>query len=105
MNELELKSFIEKYSIDKVVINCLESYLIEYQKEHFEEFDMIFPYYSFSKISTWIHSISYRAYNWPELDYINIVVELIVSYEENDIGCYQLFYDLEGEIVDDVLKL
>ena len=105
MNTKELKEFIEKYSFDTKIIECLELYLEEYKKEHLEEFNEVFPNYSFSKIDTWLSNVSFKAYNWPELDYVNIVIDLIVSYEDSEIGVYQLFCNINGDIEDDILRI
>lgn len=105
MNAKELREFIEKFNLETKVVECLRNYLEEYKNKHFDEFNEIFTNYEFSKIETWLHSISYKIYNWPELDFINIVIELTVSYDESDVGVYQLFCNVDGSIEDDVLRI
>lgn len=101
----ELKELMLKYDMEAKVVEYFYDYFNEYQKEHLEEFVQLFENYDSSKIETWIHSVSLKGYNWPELDYLNVVIELKISYDDEEIGVYQLFSDLTGNITDDVLRI
>ncbi|TYQ13396.1 UNVERIFIED_CONTAM: hypothetical protein Cloal_4473 [Acetivibrio alkalicellulosi] len=101
----ELKKFIIEYDMDAKVVECFNDYFNQYRKEHLEEFNQLFDCYDPSKIETWLHSVSLKGYNWPELDYCNVVIELKILYDDEEIGVYQLFCDLNGNITDDVLRI
>ena len=101
----ELKEFMLKYDMETKVVECFHDYFNDYHKEHPEEFNQLFESYDSSKIETWLHSVSLKGYNWPELDYCHVVIELKISYDDDEIGVYQLFCDLNGNIADDVLRI
>ncbi|MDQ2087658.1 hypothetical protein RBH29_14600 [Herbivorax sp. ANBcel31] len=105
MRVKELKKFMKKYNIEAKGVEYFYDYFNEYKNEHPEEFNELFDCYDSSKIETWLHSVSLKGYNWPELDYCNVVIELKVLYNDEEIGVYQLFYDLNGNITDDVLRI
>ncbi len=48
-----------------------------------------------------LRKISLNLGNWPECDYINVVVYVSFYYKEKTIGEYKIVYNLNGEVYDD----
>lgn len=99
----ELKEFLQKHDIESNVVKYFYEYFNSYRDEESEEFNEVYKNYDLSKIETCIYSVILRRYNWPEFDYCNIVITLRVKCGDKKIGDYKLFYELNGEIVDDML--
>jgi len=101
----ELKDFLEKYKIEEKSFELFKENLEKSRIEYPEDFFQFSGEYDQKKVEAWIHSISYKAYNWPELDYILIEVEICIEYEEVYSGKYKLYYNLNGELDDTIFDL
>lgn len=100
-----MKNFIEKYDVDNTLHNRFWESFKNYKNTAQEEFNTVFGAYDASLLSVRTHSISYHLNNWPILDYEIVEAKLLIEYDEEHTGYYILEFDLNGEIIDDTLKL
>jgi len=101
----KLKNFIEKYDVDNRLHKGFWESFKNYESTAQEEFKSIFGDYDDALLSVSTHSISYHLNNWPILDYEIVEAKLLIEYDEEHTGYYILEFDLNGEIIDDTLKL
>lgn len=95
-----LKNAVEERSVTSFW-ESFENYRIEDP----EEFRKFFTNYSSEHLSVYIDTVSFSIGNWPECDYIRIVSNLRIVYQDKGIGSYRLIFTLSGEIDDDYLTL
>lgn len=101
----EAKEFLDNYDMEIKVVEYFHNYFDNYCKTHQKIFNRVLKNYDLSKIETWIQSVSLEVYNWPELDYQNIVITLGISSNDEHVGSYELFCDLDGTVVKETFKI
>lgn len=100
----ELSKLAEKLKLEETVTECFHRNFIDYMNEYPEEVEDIIGNYDSNKLETWIHSVSIKCNNWPELDYCNLVTELKIIYDDDEVGVYYYYCDFEGSITDTILR-
>lgn len=101
----ELKKIVEKLNLVEKVVENFHCDFIEYMNEYPEDLEDVIENYDSEKLETWVHSISIKCNNWPELDYCNIVTELKIIYDDEEIGIYYFYCNFDGDITDVIFDI
>ena len=99
----DLSELAEKLNLEEVVFEYFHRNFIDYMNDYPEDVEGIIENYNSNKLETWIHSVSVKCNNWPELDYCNLVTELKIIYDD-EVGVYLYYCDFEGSVTDTILR-
>ena len=101
MDESELLKWIQDNSIKETVIISGLRYFSNYVSSHPDQVKQEFGQFDADLLSFQLAKISLTLkYHYPE-DLVYISAYANVSYNKENIGSYQLVFDLNGEILDD----
>lgn len=103
----KINQFVKKYEIEKQIINCFWKCFNNYKNypDNKENFLQSFSDYEDNLINICLDKVSLQINEINSIADENIVAHSFINFKNEEIGYYKLFYNLSGEIIDDVLVI
>ncbi len=78
-----------------------------WKEEYPEEYEETFKEgFKSEKLSIYINTVSFTITNYPDEDFIHVVIRLNFEYDDSVIGEYRMVFDYEtGEVDDDIFSV
>lgn len=103
---MQLEKWLEEHDIEKMIMDDLNIYMNNYKLEDEEAYIEFFKGKNIEKLKYIFHSVSYVINRWHmDNDYKYISAKLRIEYEGKAFAEYESIYDLNGEDIDDCLRL
>lgn len=103
----KINQFLKKYDIETQIIYCFWECFNNYKNDpdNKENFLQSFSKYEDHLISICLDKVSLQINEINSIADENIVAFSFINFKNKEIGYYKLFYNLYGEIIDDVLVI
>ncbi|MDO3676836.1 hypothetical protein [Paenibacillus ehimensis] len=104
LDQNELINWVKSFDVESTVISychkCIDNYLVDSP----EDVELYFGEYCPDNLLLELKKV-YVVINWKEPDYSHIVALVPIVYANKEIGRYELFFKMSGEIYDDLLVI
>lgn len=99
-----IMEWAESFDVESTTFNyclkCVNNYLVDSP----EDVKLYFGEYSSEKLKLELKKV-YVVIDWREPEYSHIVALVPIVYDGKEIGRYELFFRMSGEIYDDLLVI
>jgi len=100
---VELKNWITINRVEEKVKESFEECFQSYRIASPDEFSSYFGEFEASLLEIKMQKICLNINDWRESEEEQIVAFAPIIYKEEELGIYKLFFDLDGQITDDVM--